>query len=117
MRKITGLADQKNACAPDDAATIEIPPNGLDCHAKGIPDPRKTKNPDRSALAKNHEWPAVSHSPILTPRPPSALIQALRPLQAVTLKARTRPVSHKLNEVTLQIIDVQHSCNGKVVLA
>ncbi|MCY1176057.1 hypothetical protein D9M73_163180 [compost metagenome] len=52
MWKITGLADKKNVCAPDDAATLKIPPNGLDCYPKGIPDPLKPKKTGRSALAK-----------------------------------------------------------------
>jgi hypothetical protein len=34
-----------------------------------------------------------------------------------TLKAKTRPISHKLNSLALQIIDVQLSCNRKEVLA
>jgi len=57
------------------------------------------------------------HPPIAALRPSSALIHGTSPPHTATRQPDIRPIGHKLNEATLQIIDVQHSCNGKVVLA
>jgi hypothetical protein len=52
MRKITGLADEKSSCPPDEGVAVEILLMVWMTRPKGIPDSLKPIKTDRSALLR-----------------------------------------------------------------